>query len=130
VKYGISITSPRPFADVLESVRSALAAQGFGIVAEIDMQATLKKKIDVDIPSHMILGACNPQAARHAFEVEPSIALLLPCNVVVRQAEGHVVVEAIDTQMMAEVTGNEAMKELADEIGARLRSALDTVVAA
>lgn len=128
--YGIAITTPRSFIETMSHVKEALANAGFGIVAEIDMQATMKAKLDVDIPGYTILGACNPPAARHALEHEPSIGLLLPCNVVVREAEGETVVEAINTELIADVTANPALRDLASEIGSRLQQALDQVAAA
>jgi uncharacterized protein (DUF302 family) len=114
----------------MTAVKESLAAEGFGIVAEIDMQATMKNKIDVDIPAQTILGACNPHAAKRALEVEPSVGLLLPCNVVVREGDGVTIVEAINTQMIAQVTGNAELDELSTDIGVRLQAALDRVAAA
>lgn len=129
-EYGISVHTHRSFAEAMTAVKESLAAEGFGIVAEIDMQATMKNKIGVDIPAQTILGACNPHAAKRALEAEPSVGLLLPCNVVVREGQSGTIVEAINTQMIAQVTGNAALDEVSTEIGARLQAVLDRVAAA
>ena len=126
--YGISKTLDMTVSEALDAVRGALADQGFGILTQIDMAATLHAKLGVDIPAQVILGACNPPSAYRALGVEESIGLLLPCNVVVRAGhDGRTVVEALDPQMMVEVTGNEALRPVAEEVGARLRSALDSL---
>jgi uncharacterized protein (DUF302 family) len=125
--YGIATTTSRPFPEALQAVKDALGNEGFGIVAEIDMQATMKNKLDLDIPAYTILGACNPPAARHAMENEPSIGLLLPCNVLVREANGAVTVEAIDANAIVSMTGNAALTDMAAEIGMRLQKALDSL---
>ena len=126
--YGISTTLDMTVTEALDAVREALADQGFGILTQIDMAATLHAKLGVDIPAQVILGACNPPSAYRALGVEESIGLLLPCNVVVRAGgDGRTVVEALDPQMMVEVTGNEALRPVAEEVGRRLRSALDSL---
>mgnify|MGYP001821642200 FL=1 len=126
--YGISTTLDMTVTEALDAVRGALADQGFGILTQIDMAATLHAKLGVDIPAQVILGACNPPSAYRALGVEESIGLLLPCNVVVRAGgDGRTVVEALDPQMMVEVTGNEALRPVAEEVGSRLRSALDSL---
>src|SRR5450756_3067007 len=99
--YAISTTLDQGIDETLSAVRAALADQGFGVLTEIDLAATLKKKLDVDIPPQVILGACNPPFAHRALQAEPSIGLLLPCNVVVRSAgEGRTIVEAIDLSLI------------------------------
>lgn len=126
--YALSTTVNRPFDETLAATREALAAQGFGVLTEIDMAGTLKKKLDVDIPPHVILGACNPPNAYRAVQAEPSIGVLLPCNVVVRSAgEGSTIVEAIDPATMHELTGNAAMKDVAVTIGGMLQAVLDSL---
>jgi uncharacterized protein (DUF302 family) len=127
--YGISVTLDQQFESVVAAVREVLAEQGFGVLTEIDMAATLKKKLDVDVAPHVILGACNPPLAHHAMQAEDSIGLLLPCNVVVRAVDDGVVVEALDPQVMVGVTGNDALTAVADEAGARLRAALGALTA-
>jgi len=126
--YALSTTVDRPFDDTVEAVRAALQDQGFGVLTEIDLKATLKAKLDVDIEPQVILGACRPPLAHAALQAEPSIGLLLPCNVVVRSAgTDRTVVEALDPDTMVELTGNEKLGEVATDAGARLRSALDAV---
>lgn len=122
--YALSTTVNRPFDETLAATREALAAQGFGVLTEIDMAGTLKKKLDVDIPPHVILGACNPPNAYKAVQAEPSIGVLLPCNVVVRSAGEQTIVEAIDPATMHELTGNAAMKDVAVTIGGMLQAVL------
>jgi uncharacterized protein (DUF302 family) len=131
VGYGISTNVDRPFAPTLASTRSALAEQGFGILTEIDLQATLKAKLDVDIEPQVILGACRPPLAYAAVQVEPSIGLLLPCNVVVRSlAADRTLVEVLDPQVMEGLTGNAAVAEVAAEARTRLLAVLDALAPA
>lgn len=125
--YALSTTVNRPFDETLAATREALAAQGFGVLTEIDMAGTLKKKLGVDIPPHVILGACNPPNAYKAVQAEPSIGVLLPCNVVVRSAGEQTIVEAIDPATMHELTGNAAMKDVAVTIGGMLQAVLDSL---
>ena len=126
--YGISTTLDRPFDDTLTAVRDALAEQGFGILTEIDMAGTLKKKLDVDIAPQVILGACNPPLAHRALQAEESVGLLLPCNVVVRSVGADAtVVEALDPQIMVGVTANDGLRSVADDAAGRLRAALDSL---
>ena len=127
MSYGITVTTARPFDEALTAVREALGEQGFGILTEIDLAATLKKKLDADIPPQVILGACNPPLAHKALQAEESVGLLLPCNVVVRAGDGGTVVEALDPEVMVGVTGNDALRSVADDAATRLRAALDAV---
>lgn len=115
----------------MAATREALGEQGFGVLSEIDLRATLKHKLDVDVPPQVILGACRPPSAYAALQAEPSIGLLLPCNVVVRSVgEGATVVEAMDPAVMVSVTGNAALEEVAADAAARLRAALDSLSSA
>ena len=124
--YNLSTLVRGDFADVLESTRRALADQGFGVLTEIDMAATLKKKLDVDVPPQVILGACNPPSAYEALQAEESIGLLLPCNVVVRSTgDGTVAVEAINPDTMHELTANDGLKPVAERVKTMLQAALD-----
>ncbi len=126
--YGIRTTLDQPFDTALEAVRAALGAQGFGILTEIDLGATLKAKLDVDIDRQVLLGACNPPLAHRALQAEESVGLLLPCNVVVRAADEHrTVVEALDPLTMVQVTGNPALQPVAEDAGTRLRAAMDAL---
>ena len=125
--YGLTAIVERPFDEVVEEVKEALARQGFGVLTEIDIKATLKKKLDVDVDEQVILGACNPTFAYEALQMEPSIGLLLPCNVVVRSSSGATTVEMIDPQTMVDVTGNPRMPEVASQVRALLAAALADV---
>ena len=126
--YALSTTVRRPFAEVLESTRTALADQGFGVLTEIDLAATLKAKIDAEIPPQVILGACRPPLAHAAVQAEPSVGLLLPCNVVVRAVDdATTLVEALDPEVMVTLTDNEALAPVASDAGERLGAALSAL---
>jgi uncharacterized protein (DUF302 family) len=126
--YALTTTVDEPFADVLDAVRAALGEQGFGVLTEIDLAATLRQKIGAEIDPQVILGACRPPLAHAAVQAEPSIGLLLPCNVVVREvAEGRVVVEALNPDVMVELTHNDALADLARDAKERLSAALATL---
>ena len=126
--YAISATLDVPFSTALSAVRAALGQQGFGILTEIDLAATLRSKLDVEIDEQVVLGACNPPLAHRALGVEESIGLLLPCNVVVRSVgESRTVVEALDPQVMVSVTGSTDLAPVADEAATRLRAALKSL---
>lgn len=110
------------FEQALERTTAALKKEGFGILTEIDVRDTLKKKLDVDFRRYVILGACNPPLAHQALSSEPQIGLLLPCNVVVQEApEGGVTVSIADPQAMFALVENPAVKPVAQEADARLR---------
>lgn len=125
--YAIAVTVHRPFSEMLVTTRDALAAQGFGILTEIDMQATLKAKLGVDIAPQVILGACRPPLAHAALQAEPSIGLLLPCNVVVREMAAGTRVETIDPAIMVSATGNSGLQTVATEARTRLIAALHSL---
>ncbi len=129
--YGISVEIDADMTTARERVVTALAEQGFGVLTEIDIAATLKKKIGKDVPPQVILGACNPVLADRALDAETSIGLLLPCNVVLRSvAEHRTVVEALDPGVMVTFTGNPALEPVATEARASLNAALDALTAA
>lgn len=123
----MSVTVDRPFDEVVIEVREALADQGFGVVSEIDMQATLRAKLGVEIGRQLILGACNPAYAHRALQAEPSIGLLLPCNVVIRSTGTSTVVEMINPQTLVQVTENLDMQQIATDVTERLRAALESL---
>lgn len=121
--YGTTTVLDRPFDDALAAARAALAEQGFGVLTEIDMAATLRAKLGAEVPAQVILGACNPPLAYRALQAEPSVGLLLPCNVVVRDlGEGRTAVESLDPQVMVGLTDNPAVAEIADDAAGRLRA--------
>jgi len=125
MSYALSATVSRPFGETLTATRAALAGQGFGILTEIDLQATMKAKLDVDVAPQVILGACRPPLAHRALQAEPSVGLLLPCNVVVRALDQDTTqVEALDPQVMVSLTQNEGLSGVADEAGRLLSAAL------
>lgn len=120
--YGFATTlTGVPFADAVTKVTEALAAEGFGVLSTIDVQGTLKKKLDVDVRPYTILGACNPKLAHAALQAEPHIGLLLPCNVLVQGADGGTQVSILDPKAMMQATGNATLDTVADEAASRLR---------
>jgi uncharacterized protein (DUF302 family) len=125
--YGITVLVPVPFSEAVAQVRDALKAQGFGVLTEIDVQATLRDKLGEDREPYLILGACNPPLAHQALSADRRIGLLLPCNVVVRAEAGQTVIEALDPQAMVPVAGEASLQPVADEAATRLRAALDSV---
>lgn len=128
MSYALTTTVDQPYESTVERVRNALGAQGFGILTEIDLQATLKAKLGVQVAPHVIFGACNPPLAHTAVQVDPSIGLLLPCNVVVREGPGTTtIVEAVDPKIMVALTGNAALQSVADDATRRLVAALDSL---
>ena len=124
MSYGTSVTLDIPYADAVDRVRAALREQGFGVLTEIDVTATLRAKLGEQIEDYIILGACNPPAAHQALGIDRSIGLLLPCNVVVRAAGDGTVVVALDPQVMVTLTGRPDLTPVADQVARRLTAAL------
>ena len=126
----ISTSLQSSFADAVARTREALAGQGFGVLTEIDMKATMKAKLDQDMENYLILGACNPPLAHRAVSIDRQIGLLLPCNVVVRSDpadDTRIVVEAMNPQLLVAVTGEPALQEVADEVTGKLRTAIQAL---
>jgi uncharacterized protein (DUF302 family) len=128
-RYGIKRVVNFTYEDAVEKITSALSEQGFGILTEIDVKATLKKKIDQDFTKYVILGACNPGLAFQALSEEIDIGLLLPCNVVVYEhpENGKTVIGVIDPEMMVQAAGRQDLSEFAKNVREKLQSALDAV---
>jgi uncharacterized protein (DUF302 family) len=123
--FTISTTLAQPYDATVDAVRAALGEQGFGILTEIDLKATLKAKLDVDVAPQVILGACRPALAHEAIGLDPSIAAVLPCNVVVRSVdEDTTVVEAFDPDAMMGLADNDALRTVATDAKQRLTAAL------
>jgi len=126
----LSTTLHTSFDDAVERTRKALARQGFGVLTEIDMKATLKAKLGEDMEDYLILGACNPSFAHKAVNIYRPIGVLLPCNVVVRKdpdARDSVIVDAMDPRLMVEVTDEPGLAELADGVRELLTLALSEI---
>lgn len=127
----LSTTLHTSFEDAVERTRKALADQGFGVLTEIDMKATLKAKLGVDMEDYLILGACNPSLAHRAVNVDRQIGLLLPCNVVVRADPGAsddtVIIDAMNPQLMVQVSDQPGLREVADDAAIKLQAAVDAL---
>jgi len=120
--YTLSETTPLTFEEAVARVREELTKEGFGVLCEIDVQATLKEKLDVDGEPYLILGACNPPLAHRALEAEPELGVLLPCNVVVYRRGGETHIAAVDAERMLSLVGNDELTPLAADIRGRLAS--------
>jgi uncharacterized protein (DUF302 family) len=117
---GPTVTVSMPFGEAVAATRAALADEGFGVLTEIDMQATMKAKLDEEYPPLLILGACNPTFAHKAMAIAPEVATLVPCNVVLRETSDGVQVQTVDPQMLVDVTAAPELAPLAEDLRARL----------
>jgi uncharacterized protein (DUF302 family) len=125
--YTLSTTTELSFADAAARVREELKTEGFGVLCEIDVQATLKEKLGVDGEPYVILGACNPPLAHRALASEPDIGALLPCNVVVYRRDGTTHVSAIDAERMLSIVGRDDLAPIAAEVSERLARVVEHV---
>jgi uncharacterized protein (DUF302 family) len=123
--YTLSTTTEHGFTEAAERVRAELTAEGFGVLCEIDVQATLKEKIGVDREPYLILGACNPPLAHQALEAEPELGTLLPCNVVVYRHQGETHISAIDAERMLSLVDNATLAPVAAEIRRKLSAVVE-----
>ena len=127
MQYERSITVDLPYAEAVAKVKGLLGEQGFGVLSEIDVQATLQEKRNVEMEDYVILGACNPYLAHRALEVDRSIGVLLPCNVVVSADGDRSRVQILDPQTMSSITGLDDLQPVADEASDRLQAVLDAL---
>jgi len=125
VTYGMGKVVPLAFDEAVERTRAALQQEGFGVLCDIDVAATLKAKLGVERDDYVILGACNPPLAHKALEAEQELGLLLPCNVIVYATGDGTRVSAIDPDVMLGMTDNPALAEVAREVRARLERVID-----
>jgi uncharacterized protein (DUF302 family) len=128
-RYTLSGISPFAFDTTVEHVRQELRAHGFGVLCEIDVRAILLDKLGIETEPYLILGACNPQFAHQALEVEPDLGVLLPCNVVVYEHEGLVRVSAVDPEQLIGLVGNEELEPIAADVQARLTDVVESATA-
>jgi len=126
-KVAFAIVTDLSFEEAVQRCRKALAEEGFGVLTEIDVQATFKKKLDVDRPPYVILGACHPPSAYKALTAAPEVGVLLPCNVTVSVEEGQTVVRAMNPGVALGVLQAEGLAEVADDVGEALRRAVQAV---
>ena len=115
------------FAAAVEKVKAELAGEGFGILAEIDVRETLRKKLGVDFPRYTILGACNPPNAKRSLELEPEVGLLLPCNVIVYEHDGGTHVAMVKPTKLLSIVGNGRLDEIARVVETKMKRALERV---
>ena len=123
--YTLSTTTSKPFAETVERVRDELKQEGFGVLCEIDVQATLQEKLGLDGEPYLILGACNPPLAHRALEAEPELGVLLPCNVIVYQRAGETHISAVDAEQMLSIVGNDELTQVAAEVKRRLTAVVE-----
>ena len=126
----MSATTPLGFTEAVARVREELASEGFGVLCQIDVQATLKQKLDVDREPYLILGACNPKLAHSALQAEPELGVLLPCNVVVYTQQGQTRIAAVNAEQMLSIVANDALAETAGEVRRRLASVVERAASA
>lgn len=125
--YTLSRATALPFAEAVDRVREELKTEGFGVLCEIDVQATLREKLGVEGEPYLILGACNPPLAHRALQAEPDLGTLLPCNVVVYERDGETHVSAIDAVRMLSIVENDELGPVAAEVRARLEAVVERV---
>ncbi|HZC74551.1 MAG TPA: DUF302 domain-containing protein [Gaiellaceae bacterium] len=128
--YTLTSTTALPFAEAVERVRTELKAEGFGVLCEIDVQATLREKLGAEMDPYLILGACNPPLAHRALDAEPDLGTLLPCNVVIYEAGGETHISAIDPEKMLSIVENEHLVPVAQQVRQKLGAVLERAIPA
>jgi uncharacterized protein (DUF302 family) len=123
--YTLTHTTLLPFGEAVERIRVELKAEGFGVLCEIDVQATMREKLGVEGEPYLILGACNPPLAHQALQAEPELGVLLPCNVIVYEREGETQISAIDPERMLSIVGNDQLAPVAAEVRERLGAVVE-----
>jgi len=127
-RYALTGETTLPLPDAVARVREELKTEGFGVLTEIDVQATLKEKLDIDSEPYVILGACNAPLAHQALQAEPDLGVLLPCNVVVYERSGVTHVSAVDAERMLSIVENPELAPVAEDVRARLAAVVERVV--
>ena len=125
--YTLSSTTELTFAEAVTRTREELTKEGFGVLCEVDVQATLKQKLGVDREPYLILGACNPALAHAALDAEPELGVLLPCNVIVYQQQGQTLLAAVDAEQMLSIVSNDELQSTATEVRRRLGAVVERV---
>lgn len=127
MQYGYGKKVPLPFGEAVAKTKEALATEGFGVLTEIDVKATMKKKLNLDYDNYLILGACNPASAHKALQAEKEVGLLLPCNVIVYESDGAVFVSAILPSAAMSMVENPALASLAGEVEPKLKRVVEGI---
>ncbi len=127
--YTLSTTTDKPFADTVERARAELKEEGFGVLCEIDVQATMREKLGTEMEPYLILGACNPPLAHEALSAEAELGALLPCNVVVYERDGTTHISAIDAEQMLSIVGNDELQPIAAQVRDKLAAVVDRTAA-
>jgi len=125
--YKLTATTELPFEQAVARAREELTHEGFGVLSEIDVQATLEKKLGIQREPYLILGACNPPLAHRALEAEPEIGVLLPCNVIVYERQGHTHIAAVDAERMLSIVDNDELAATASDVRQRLAAVVERV---
>jgi uncharacterized protein (DUF302 family) len=123
--YTLTATTTAPFADAVERVRAELKEEGFGVLCEIDVQATLREKLGAEEEPYLILGACNPPLAHQSLSLEPELGTLLPCNVVVYERDGTTHISAVDAERMLSIVGNDELISIAAAVREKLSAVVE-----
>jgi uncharacterized protein (DUF302 family) len=123
--YTLTTTTAVPFREAVERVRAELKEEGFGVLCEIDVQATLREKLGAKMEPYLILGACNPPLAHQALSSEPDLGTLLPCNVVVYERNGETHISAIEAERMLSIVGNDTLQPIAMEVQQKLAGVVE-----